>query len=382
MPTDGPQIEAIFNEMLKKRTAIYYDTDSEYPQYFDKLDIATLEKYFKNGGKEQLFSNELMEYFEHSTEGQKRIEHTFAVFLLGIYCYDSIEKIKNTFNTFIEDKIWKGIGYTAEENEGKSLRQDFLYLWFLTALFHDMGYMYENDKEKSKYYCDIINNRSMMSKENLGSSFAINGIPKKIRNSATNYFWQRQNNPCFHHELCTDHGFAGGYILYNTLKKLHKEGGAQEDNTGIRPVDNYLLFHPSIFRWYNQASVWAIICHNIWLAEAGTERAGIYEKFGLKDLIFSKNKSPISYKKHPLLFLLDLIDTLDPLKRFPEDSWKKIHIMAETDKLILTYKSDSSCDDCILIQEKWKKLKEDLAFLHSDSFMTEIEQNKIIFMFK
>lgn len=219
-----------------------------------------------------------------------------------------------------------------------------------------------------------------MSKDNLGFNCVL-GIPRDIQLAAKDYFWNRRNNILFNEHLCIDHGFVGGFILYNTLKKLHQEKGGTSVTT---PTDtNGLQFGMPIFQWYNVPSAWAIICHNIWLAEGGTGRADKYEKFGLEKLIYSQGKSPINLNSHPLLFLLDFVDTIDPVKRFGFEMMKNITLSAENDKLCISLKCQDEGNNpcCCRSCEKMQKLEKDLDFLLSDSIHVKTIESEITLSF-
>lgn len=59
----------------------------------------------------------------------------------------------------------------------------------------------------------------------------------------------------------------------------------------------------------------AIICHNIWMGgEMDTE---LYQAYGLSPLLYLKHgENKLSIQKYPLQFMLCLLDTIEPAKRF------------------------------------------------------------------
>ena len=368
MCCNSKKLMEIYKQQLQatdeNERVVYYRNCSIQEDY-SALRFEDIVKYFNVGGKVTCLQPEMKDYFSIVEKGTERVKHTFSVYLLGIYCYDKVEKIRTSINTFIQ-KIWQKINFQPE-NQDQFYRKDFLYLWFLTALYHDMGYYYEqkgaNDNSESCNIC-CCNNKS---KKNKPTMRGILGIPKKILKSAYLYFELRRNNVFFNENLCIDHGFAGGFTLYSELKKLHED---RNNETFLnRPFDeNGLMFSPLIWQWYNVPSAWAIICHNIWIAFAGTGRANKYEKLGLKDLIFPEKNSPIKLKKHPLLFLLCLTDTIDPCKRFGEENLDKICISGTENTLF--FRSCCSCvtKKCSFMNRHLKKLETDLEFLVSDSF--------------
>lgn len=374
----GNFIIKIYNDMLdsaKNGDRIIYYGASIFPAKFEDLTIDHIEGYFRCGEKENCISEEQKDYF---SQNNNRVKHMFSIYLLGIYCYDRIMPIKNAFNRFIENKIRKNIKEDNTQNKDECLRNDFLYLWFLTALYHDMGYLYENKGDNdASLYSFIIERKNMMSNDNLGF-YPVSGIPRNLQLAAAEYFWNRRNNIFFNENLCTDHGFAGGFKLYTTLKKLHQERGKES----VKPVEpSGLQFGMPIFQWYNVPSAWAIICHNIWLAEGGSGLAVKYEALNLDKLIYLKGDSPVKLKNHPLLFLLDFVDTIDPEKCFG-NTCEKATISSGTRKLSISLNCPWTDNKyCSCFSEKIKKLDKDMDFLKSDLFHTETSEQTISFLF-
>lgn len=374
---------AVYNNMLRERSpersVFYYERENIEQQNFlsqpfCNLRFSDIVKYFKTGDKESCLPPEVENYFKNIENEGERVEHTFSVYLLGIYCYDQVEKIRTSVNAFIH-KIRKKLDVKQENQDiHQELRKDFLYLWYLTALYHDMGYCYEQKGTNDNSELSCICGGKNKSKKKKPTKRGILGIPKKILKSAYLYFELRRNNIFFNENLCTDHGFAGGFSLYSELKRLHED--RSNDRLLNCPFDeNGLMFSPLILQWYNVPSAWAIICHNIWIAFSGTGRADKYEKLGLKDLIFHEKKSPIKLKKHPLLFLLCLTDTIDPCKRFGKENLDKICISGTENTLF--FQSCCSCvtEKCSFMNRHLKKLETDLEFLVSDSFYVAFDDS-------
>ena len=382
----------IYNNLLNKENGqcdtIYYKCCDIHDSYH-ALTYSDIECYFKQGGKENLVDiPELKTYFSDTKDGKKRVLHVFSVYLLGIFCYDHISVIKNAFNKFIK-KIWEKTHYTTDSEEQKTndLRRDFLYLWYLTVLFHDMGYAYESKGDSDdSHYSSVITSKSMNSKENLDCHGPILGIPDEFRKSTKDYFYQRRENILFNENRCTDHGFAGGFILAEKLKELHC-CEANETPEILSPVgSSSLIFSPAIFQWYNIPSAWAIICHNLWLAEEGTGRVSKYKLFGLDKFIYPKERSPISYIKHPLLFLLDFIDTIDFVKRlkYEIEYLDAINVSYSESSISFSFNClDSSPHNPLIFLAKdfFEKMRQDTSFLESQTFSINYEQNCITFTF-
>lgn len=59
----------------------------------------------------------------------------------------------------------------------------------------------------------------------------------------------------------------------------------------------------------------AIICHNIWLG--GPREEGTYKAYGLTPLLWEMHpENKLSIREYPLQFMLCLLDTIEPTKRF------------------------------------------------------------------
>lgn len=109
-----------------------------------------------------------------------------------------------------------------------------------------------------------------------------------------------------------DHGILGGYMLFNNLVKNYVNKMANEPNKTEFIVDDR---HCSI----EQISLFAymadcIVSHNIFFPNPSDK--GIYREYGLNEL--TKYHKPVKFKSNPLLFLLYLVDSIDPIKYFEQ----------------------------------------------------------------
>ena len=90
-------------------------------------------------------------------------------------------------------------------------------------------------------------------------------------------------------------------ILFDTLIKIRKESegkGSQLDFS--KPVETL----------YKEAA-WAIATHNIYFPTENDNN--LYQSYGLSYLI---GHPPILFKESPFLYLLGLVDTIDPVKTY------------------------------------------------------------------
>lgn len=111
-----------------------------------------------------------------------------------------------------------------------------------------------------------------------------------------------------------DHGIVGGLWLYDSLVKNYYL-------SYISLKDPYIDFNNfyvnNLHFNINQFPVFAylsdcIISHNMWFA-TDDETIELYEKCGLEQLI-PPHAQPIQFDNNPLLFILALADTLEPIK--------------------------------------------------------------------
>ena len=316
----------------------YYLNELELPKNINDA-RNFIKDFFAYGGKSYLIHDIIQEC------EPLRINHTLSVFFIGLL-------IKNS--SYHDLKI-------IDDNQNEIF--EFSYLWFLVSLFHDMGYVQEKDwtykfeyRKKSKDFQNRMSiNNQPINKFNkyhnyntyydLGiiySSpcyFRINPIkPCSIANS--------RNNPCSNNsiifnngtiltssmyhkstifnylEYCKmneyinhyDHGIVGGLWLYDSLVKNYYLSYISL-NDASKNIENFYVnnLHFSV----NQFPIFAyladcIISHNMWFAtDYGTIE--LYEKCGSEQLI-PPYAQPIQFDNNPLLFILALADTLEPIK--------------------------------------------------------------------
>lgn len=113
---------------------------------------------------------------------------------------------------------------------------------------------------------------------------------------------------------CLDHGIIGADKLMDGLIENYcskfKQCIVQTDfNNFVYENKHYCV---------DQFRIFAYICdciasHNIWYASNAKSKKE-YKDFGLYALLARKNRK-IKYKENPLLFLLCLADSLEPVKR-------------------------------------------------------------------
>lgn len=306
-------------QQAKRRINTYeglgsYDKDKFKPlceKHRQDITIAILDE-FDMYGKSLPAGNTLLHNIDNISK--ERLSHIINTFLLGIYLYDKIHKIKENIDIQLSDTLAKA-------------RHDFTFLWFLICLYHDLGYSEEVDNIEPDWTCQD---------KYLGSIVA---VPKLYKEIYKYYFVYRKLE---HNKI--DHGIFAGLTMYKDLCK-NREQKARE----IKRAD---LWNPSLIPLYNLAS-WIVLAHNIWFVkDTDIDNCKIYQKYRLEQLILKTNTNngqneianyPIKLSQHPLLFLFCLVDLIEPMKRIGcMDCCDKIDFRITKNKLII--KTNLDCN--------------------------------------
>lgn len=259
---------------------------------------AFIEKHFTAGCK-----NEALNFsFKEDYRTSNRVIHMTSLYLLGLKLKVLLEgSIHDEFDTNISgDKEW----------------YDFKYTWFLTCLYHDTA----SCIEESNIDFECLPNIEMspyttpVRKNDPGLSIAFRGS----NDLARNYYEYRKS--C----SSVDHGIVGGYLLFdklvcnfkNTIQNCNWDSGFM-----VKKGVLWRAEHIDHFRYIADA----IICHNMWtVQETDTKGVEKYKKYHLDDLIIKNDDDKISLKKYSLQFMLCLIDTIEPVKRFEQLSAREV----------------------------------------------------------
>lgn len=239
-----------------------------------------IQEYLLQSGKlSDMIVNDLKRLHSNGSD-RSRITHTQHAFLLGFYIYKSCLKIKNAI-----DKKLKGLS-----SEPPSV--SFRYVWFLICFFHDLAY----SSELSDYNIDI---EKFLAEKRLSH---LAGVPLIFRSSYKTYFKCRYH-ACIGGKACIDHGIYGGLRYYQELKTIRKSKAK---------YDSRHNWARDLNRIYNYCS-WIILGHNIWFAYT-KDKAQLYRSYGLSELIIPPYCYKVRIDKHPLLFLFQVVDSIEPSK--------------------------------------------------------------------
>ena len=266
--------------------------------------------------------------FQQAYEEKGKHQHTVALYLLGLH-------LKGLFDDVLRDRI-SGLmpdrdNGTVQDPDENSVRScswyDFRYTWFLTCLYHDTASCIESlpnwqwltERRKTlDFYLGTFNIKST----------PFNYTPLRPGISLTryseflvkNYFYYRMDH---HHSL--DHGILGGYLLFDKMYRNFKEKTKDvvwNQNQAGKIIEglNYRPEHLDHFAYIADA----IICHNLWTANELSANIDTYKAYGLEPLIVdgSRQDRKLNIDDYPLQFLLCLLDSIEPVKRFIEDDKK------------------------------------------------------------
>lgn len=277
-------------------------------QDFDYMFISEL---LRRGGKGDVCSSQLIKDLNRD-----RKQHIISCFILGNIIYNCCLSIQKLIDKSIE-KIRPSISNNYQENAEKRFR----YIWMLISLFHDLGYSIEEGScQKEKDIEKAFNNLRVF--KNLKRPYT-----KKL---VKQYYKYRMERWKF-----IDHGIAGGALLYRDLCKLRKEK---------ETFDTELFWGKELEKDFSYAS-WAIACHNIYKIEPSDDSEIYYRQFKLDDIVTTKKIIP--KEKLPLLFLLCLVDSIEPIKQMKDSSLlESIYFDFLDDKLIIDLEQLSVLKRC------------------------------------
>ena len=296
--------------------------------YDSKESLKFIKEYFKCGRKGTLFDNLDAQSDEIL---MKKSQHIISTYLLGIIIYKSLKR-------------------HIEKNQ--NIDDNFKYLWFLSCLYHDIGYIYEeelNCKNLRTLQADGIEGL----KKFCNIEYLYTGKFKPYTKEHINVYLSERAR-C--RDGCTgviDHGIIGGFLLYDRLRKNYETAWNKVKQRKIKVTRKSfeyggLLFSEEHFDYYEKAAQ-AIIVHNIWrntlkkyLAEKDEENAGI------EDIKKISIVNPIAY-------ILALADTLEPIKKYGIDSLANTYYGEETNGFIYSFGKcgKKSMVECINDLKNW-----------------------------
>ncbi|MBE6007760.1 MAG: hypothetical protein E7235_01015 [Lachnospiraceae bacterium] len=309
--------------------------------------------YFKVGQKETILFNH---FNEHCDLPAERAIHTVSGFFLGLLVENCINgstpiHITNTKQGFFP----------------------FSYLWFLTFLYHDYGYCVTertdcpfqypqhapipNQNNTDHKYCASKENRALTQikgilginlspfrqfstkrtrpslehailRELTQNNNTISGYSKlHFSNGSTimghqypNHLITRYMNYCINIRRRVDHGIVGGYLFYDRIIKnyllaytlLINETNRLQDLSDFSYKNKHFCSEQlTVFSYISDC----ILSHNIFKQNPDTRQ--FYELYQLDDLL-EENFKTITYESNPLLYILAISDTIEPIKIYKQ----------------------------------------------------------------
>lgn len=263
-----------------------------------------LSRHYTKGKKLGLLESDLYEKYQ---EKGKHV-HSTSLFLLG-------KELLPYFKEEIDTTLKK---FLPHYNDWHDHGHDFLHIWFLTAMYHDYASCVEfatiqpNDSERHRALAFHLGNHNI--------HYSIYGdYPYKTQNVPIRFSKELIEN-YFYYRACSgacEHGIIAGNLFFDRFVKTFlkaTEGekfdkrGNWSDGTGNWNTDMIM---------YSAYIADAIICHNIWLG--GLSEVETYKSYGLTPLLWEVHpENKLSIREYPLQFMLCLLDTIEPTKRFTE----------------------------------------------------------------
>lgn len=295
----------IYQSILDSGTWKYYH-NSKCPYSVDELFLREqnalewVKSIFRDGEKLCVFNG-----FHNESILFGRMKHTVSVFLLGIYIASVNNKLKKQLEKFVNKQgiTWK-------------------YFWFITCLYHDYGYIVENDKE---LYPVSLNITQLTEILHIDSAILDNLTYDNLNISAHEIHAYYDYNRNMEKKPFINHGIVGGISLYCELKRnldeiIQEQKRIKDNFDETNFMHNGLHYSNSHEKWYKLCAE-SIILHNIWCAQTKKDK-NTYKKNNLKRLCRT-NKL---WYNNPITNLLILADTLEPYKKIGADSLSSIQI--------------------------------------------------------
>ncbi len=263
--------------------------------------IEFIKSVFSHGGKGNAIHLPHGEQFEMTEE---RANHALSAFLFGVLLRDGLK-----------------INMQELPKLHKEPTKNFLYFWSLTCLYHDFTTTLEaksrldrngNETDCSRrYITELATMKKFCSYFDIKYSLIADSEDGTLIENYYNYRVQK------YHAI--DHGIASGMLLYDQLMKAYQNASKlAEAKRGTTFTLNNLKYSTE-YPKHILLIANTIAKHNMWRADA--DKVTVYQEYNLDDLIPNTgNTHIVSFDsktrnaKDKLLFLLGLVDTLEPVK--------------------------------------------------------------------
>lgn len=278
----------------------YYDIDIKTEDLFGEEAKREcyyfIHNHFVHGCKEDVFDVDFLNKF--TINGKH--EHTTALYLMGLL-------MQSVFFSKIKDDLCK-IGINGDN---WYTERDYMYTWYLTCLYHDTACCAEELENQTFPCCNCCIARG----KNPYTNKTVFRKKKPHYSKATikNYCFYRISNGKIDHSI-----HAGMLVygkLYNNFKKKTRNHNWKDNSVCTHDGLIWRREHLDHFAYVADA----IICHNMWTVQK-TDAKGVkkYKKYHLDELIVHSDADRLSINEYPLQFMLCLLDTIEPVKRFEQ----------------------------------------------------------------
>ena len=296
-------------DLYGENTESYYDTPYKAEDLFsansaNHANICGnfLQEHLMKGEKIGILWSDLYDQYE---KNGKHV-HSASLYLLGkalMPCF------KNELNRVLS-------GFLPNYDSWHDHNRDLLYIWYLPSMFHDyascveLGTILPNDTERRRSLDFHLGNNNVRYSLYGNYPFHTSDVPIRFSQELIeNYFYYRASAG-----IC-EHGILAGYLFFDHFVKnfLQKIKNVKFDAQGSGTVRG-LTWNTDLIMFAAYAAD-AVICHNLWMA--GPENAETYKSYGLTPLLWQEHpENKLSIYKYPLQFMLCLLDTIEPTKRF------------------------------------------------------------------
>ncbi len=281
----------------KNRWSYYSNPSFEIRNTWNNNDTALtfMTSYFNYAGKSQCFKDKHLD--DNIQYIRSRATHIISTFLIGV-------------------KLFESFGIDVEARDGSNMNMK--YYWFLTCLYHDIGYAFEKNSP-----CEQLR---MLQSDGLDAIQEIADIKYLHKREFKTFsrkeidLYLRGRAQCIQgRKGRIDHGIMGGLLLYDKLRRQFELSWKKRtsitdcrQNFYIEDECNDRTLHLSNYHYASYAKAAdAIMVHNVW---ASTFNNYIDQYDTQNQLKKHTDKDRIT-KENPLCFILAIADTLEPIKR-------------------------------------------------------------------
>lgn len=233
---------------------------------------------------------------------------------------DSIDRGVHTVSAFFMGIMLKEklkISVKAIPRVCGDYHKSFLFFWAMICLAHDITYRIEREKSIKEY-------------KTLDDFVEKNKIQYNLLNETQysqlfrNYYKYRYDAPVVGRKSRIDHGITCGIIIYDALMRRYYLDVKTKKEVPIFIAEDEWKFNKNFKKSAIKISE-TIARHNLWIADKKSKK--YYEKYNLFELIEDDSSfAKVAYaEKDSLLFLLGLVDSLEPYKCCGKDNKTDIY---------------------------------------------------------